>query len=145
MKLEGANVGKTCRVHYKGTFDNGEEFDSSYKRNKPLEFVCGAGQMIVGFDKAVATMEIGQTVQIHLMPEEAYGPSDPEAILDIPLAQLPGAEKLAVGQKVYLQNEYGQPFGVVVLEKDDKHIVLDANHEMAGKELNFEITLVEVE
>lgn len=143
--FEGPNVGKTCRVHYKGTFDSGEEFDSSYKRNEPLEFVCGAGQMILGFDKAVATMEIGQTIQIHLMPEEAYGEKDPDAIIDIPLDRLPGAEDLKVGQQVFLQNAFGMPFKVVVLEKDEEHIVLDANHEMAGKELNFEITLVEVQ
>lgn len=142
--FEGPNVGKTVRTHYKGTFDNGEEFDSSYKRNEPLEFVCGAGQMILGFDKAVATMEVGQTIQIHLMPEEAYGEKDPDAIIDLPIENLPGAEDLNEGQQVYLQNAFGMPFKVTVLEKDEKHIVLDANHEMAGKELNFEITLVEI-
>ena len=66
--FEGPNVGKTCRTHYRGTFDDGTQFDSSYDRGEPLEFVCGAGQMIHGYDKAVATMEVGQTINIHLMP-----------------------------------------------------------------------------
>ena len=74
--FEGPNVGKTCRTHYRGTFDDGTQFDSSYDRGEPLEFVCGAGQMIHGYDKAVATMEVGQTINIHLMPEEAYGIRD---------------------------------------------------------------------
>ena len=65
----GPNVGKTCRTHYKGTFNDGTQFDSSYDRGEPLEFVCGAGQMIKGFDAAVADMEVGQVVDIHLMPE----------------------------------------------------------------------------
>lgn len=143
--FEGPNVGKTVRTHYRGTFDNGEEFDSSYKRNEPLEFVCGAGMMIQGFDKAVATMKVGETIHIHLMPEEAYGESDPEAIIDLPIANLPGSENLEEGQTVYLQNAFGQPFRVKVIKKTEDQIVLDANHEMAGKELNFEITLVEVD
>ena len=66
--FEGKNVGKTCRAHYRGTFNDGTQFDSSYDRGEPLEFVCGAGQMILGFDKAVADMEVGQTVDVHLMP-----------------------------------------------------------------------------
>ena len=112
--MEGKNVGKKCRTHYKGTFNDGTQFDSSYDRGEPLEFVCGAGQMIHGYDKAVATMEVGQTINIHLMPEEAYGMSDPNAIFTVEIAQLPGSEDLTVGQQVYLSNQYGQPFPVKV-------------------------------
>ena len=71
--MTGRNVGKTCRTHYRGTFNDGTQFDSSYDRGEPLEFVCGAGQMIKGFDAAVADMEVGEIKEIHLMPEEAYG------------------------------------------------------------------------
>ena len=140
----GRNVGKTCRAHYRGTFNDGTQFDSSYDRGEPLEFVCGAGQMILGFDKAVADMEVGQAVDVHLMPEEAYGMPDPGAVFSVEIAQLPGSEELEAGQQVYLSNQFGQPFPVKVVEKDEKMITFDANHEMAGKELNFRIELVEV-
>ncbi|MBQ5426336.1 MAG: FKBP-type peptidyl-prolyl cis-trans isomerase [Pseudobutyrivibrio sp.] len=142
--FEGKNVGKTCRTHYRGTFNDGTQFDSSYDRGEPLEFVCGAGMMIKGFDKAVANMEVGEKVDVHLMPEEAYGQRDEEAVVTLEIAELPGSEELVVGQQVYLQDPYGRPFPVKVVAKDDTNITLDANHEMAGKELNFTIELVEV-
>ena len=81
--MTGRNVGKTCRTHYRGTFNDGTQFDSSYDRGEPLEFVCGAGQMIKGFDAAVADMEVGEIKEIHLMPEEAYGMPDPNAIIEV--------------------------------------------------------------
>ena len=140
----GPNVGKTCRTHYRGTFNDGTQFDSSYDRGEPLEFVCGAGQMILGFDKAVANMKVGETIQVHLMPEEAYGPTNPDAIITLEIANLPGSEDLTVGQQVYLTNQYGQQFPVKVTAKEETTITFDANHEMAGKELNFQIELVEV-
>ena len=143
-QIIGRNVGKTCRTHYRGTFNDGTQFDSSYDRGEPLEFICGAGQMIKGFDAAVADMEVGQIIDVHLMPEEAYGMADPNAIFTLEIAQLPGSEDLSVGQQVYLSNQYGQPFPVKVTAKDEKNITFDANHEMAGKELNFRIELVEV-
>ena len=143
-QITGRNVGKTCRTHYRGTFNDGTQFDSSYDRGEPLEFICGAGQMIKGFDAAVADMEVGQIIDVHLMPKEAYGMADPNAIFTLEIAQLPGSEDLTVGQQVYLSNQYGQPFPVKVTAKDEKNITFDANHEMAGKELNFRIELVEV-
>lgn len=142
--ITGPNVGKTCRTHYKGTFNDGTQFDSSYDRGEPLEFICGAGQMIKGFDAAVANMEIGEIKEVHLMPEEAYGQTNPDAIFTLEIAQLPGSENLEVGQQVYLSNQYGQPFTVKVAAKEETTITFDANHEMAGKELNFTIELVEV-
>ena len=132
MEITGRNVGKTCRTHYKGTFNDGTQFDSSYDRGEPLEFVCGAGQMIKGFDAAVADMEVGEVKDIHLMPEEAYGQPNPDAIFELEI------------QQVYLTNQMGQPFPVKVTAKTEKTITFDANHEMAGKELNFKIELVEV-
>ena len=142
--LQGKNVGKTCRAHYRGTFNDGTQFDSSYDRDEPLEFVCGAGMMIKGFDAAVADMEVGEIVDVHLMPSEAYGEPDPSAVFQVEIAQMPGAEQVEVGQRVYLQNMNGQPFPVKVVAKDEKTVTFDANHEMAGKELNFRIELVEV-
>ena len=142
--IQGRNVNKTCRVHYRGTLNDGTQFDSSYDRGEPLEFVCGAGMMIRGFDAAVADMEVGQIVDVHLTPDEAYGEADPGMIFPVEIAQLPGSEDLTVGQKVYLYNTMGQPFLVKVVARDEKNITFDANHEMAGKELNFRIELVEV-
>ncbi len=135
---------RSVKVHYKGTLNDGTQFDSSYDRGEPLEFTCGAGMMIQGFDKAVATMNIGDVIDVHLMPEEAYGEADPRAFITLPISELPGAEELKVDDKVYLQNMYGQPFPARVAALTDTEITFDANHEMAGKELNFRIELVEV-
>ncbi len=140
----GSNVGKVCRTHYRGTFNDGTQFDSSYDRGEPLEFICGAGMMIRGFDAAVANMQVGEKVTVHLMPSEAYGEADPNAVFTVDIAQMPGSENLTAGQRVYLQSMQGQPVPAKVTAKDDKTITFDLNHEMAGKELNFEIELVEV-
>ena len=142
--IEGKNAGKTCRTHYRGTFNDGTQFDSSYDRGEPLEFVCGAAMMIRGFDEAVADMEIGEIREIHLMPSEAYGEYNPAAVFTVPVAQMPGTESLSAGDRVYLQNMMGQSFPALVIAKDETNITFDANHEMAGKELNFRIELVEV-
>ena len=142
--FEGKNVGKTCRVHYTGTFNDGTKFDSSYDRGQTLDFVCGMGMMILGFDKAVAEMNVGDIIDIHLDPNEAYGPFDPNAIIKLKISDLPGSEELNVDERVYLQDVYGRPVPVKVIEKTDSEITFDANHEMAGKELNFKIELVEV-
>lgn len=143
--MEGKNAGRTCRVHYRGTFNDGTQFDSSYDRGEPLEFVCGTGMMIRGFDAAVVNMEPGEVIDIHLSPEEAYGQPDPNAIFTLKIKELPGSENLQAGQQVYLTNPMGQPFLVKVTACDEENITFDANHEMAGKELNFRIELVEVQ
>ena len=142
--LEGPNAGKTVRVHYRGTFNDGTQFDSSYDRNQPLEFICGAGMMIRGFDKAVVEMKQGEIKDVHLMPEEAYGLADPNMIFSFPIKNLPGSEGLNVGERVFLADSTGQQFPVTVTAKDEENITLDANHELAGKELNFRIELVEI-
>ena len=100
--------------------------------------------MIKGFDVAVANMEVGEVVDVHLIPSEAYGEADPRAIFRVEISRMPGAENVSVGQQVYLQNQNGQPVPVKVIAKDETSITFDANHEMAGKELNFRIELVEV-
>lgn len=143
-EFDGENVGKTVKVHYQGTLDDGTQFDSSYDRGQPLEFVCGAGMMILGFDKAVANMKPGEIVNVHLMPEEAYGERDESAVITLDIDQVPGSEDLTKGQKLYLQNPRGQHFPVTVYDKDETSITFDANHELAGKALNFKIEMVEI-
>ena len=143
--IEGPNVGKRCKTHYRGTLNDGTVFDSSYDRGEPLEFICGAGMMIRGYDEAVAKMEVGQSIDIHLTPDQAYGYPDPRAIFTVEISQLPGSEGLSVGENVVLYTTAGQPMPVKVTARDDSTITFDANHEMAGKELNFHIELVEVQ
>ena len=143
--IEGPNVGKLCKTHYRGTLNDGTVFDSSYDRGEPLEFICGAGMMIRGYDEAVANMEVGQCIDIHLTPDQAYGYPNPRAIFTVEISQLPGSETLNVGENVVLYTTAGQPMPVKVTAKDDTTITFDANHEMAGKELNFHIELVEVQ
>ena len=143
--IEGPNVGKLCKTHYRGTLNDGTVFDSSYDRGEPLEFICGMGMMIRGYDEAVATMEVGQSIDIHLTPDQAYGYPDPRAIITVEISQMPGCEDLQVGEDVVLYTNAGQPVQVRVSARDDVNITFDANHEMAGKELNFHIELVEVQ
>lgn len=140
-----SNKGKNVKVHYIGTLDDGSKFDSSYDRNSTLDFTCGAGQMIPGFDKAVETMEVGQTVNVRLEPKDAYGEADPNLIQSLPTAGNPQAEQLQVGMQIVVGLTNGGQAPARVVAKDDSTITLDLNHEMAGKALNFEITLVEVE
>ena len=140
-----SNESKRCKVHYTGTFNDGTKFDSSYDRGEPLEFVCGAGMMIKGFDEAVKNMNIGEIVDVHLMPEEAYGRPDPANVITVAFEDMPGSENLEIGNQVYLTTPYGQQFPVKVVDKDKETITPDANHEMAGKELNFKIELLSAE
>ena len=140
-----SNAGKKVKVHYTGTLDDGTKFDSSIDRGEPLEFVCMAGQMIPGFDKAVESMNVGDTITVHLEPSERYGERSEEAIQTIPLANIPGAEDLPVGETVFLQGPNGQPFPAKVAAMDDTTVTFDMNHELAGKPLNFEIELLEAE
>lgn len=140
----GPNVGKQVSVHYRGTLNDGSVFDSSYERNEPLVFICGAGQMITGFDAAVAVMKVGEEMDVKLTPEMAYGPSNPDMIFTVNISDMPGSEDLFVGQGVYLSDQIGRQFPVRVTAKDDTTVTFDANHEMAGKDLNFHIELLEV-
>lgn len=143
--IEGPNVGRVCKTHYRGTFNDGTVFDSSYDRGEPLEFVCGVGMMIRGYDEAVAKMAVGEAVDIHLTPDQAYGYPDPRAIFTVNICDLPGAEEVNVGELVVLYTDAGQPMQVKVAARDDTTITFDGNNEMAGKELNFHIELVEVQ
>lgn len=140
-----SNAGKTVSVHYTGTLDDGTKFDSSYDRNKPLTFVCMAGQMIPGFDKAVENMEQGETVTVHIPCADAYGEHRDDLVQKVPLENIPNSNQLPVGERVFLQTADGQPMSALVAALDDTHVTFDFNSEMAGKDLNFEITLVEIQ
>lgn len=143
-KFDGRNVGKKVVTHYIGTFEDGSQFDSSYDRGQPLEYICGSGTMIPGYDQVVANMEIGDIIDVHLKPEQAYGEVDPQAIFTVEIENMPGADKMNAGDKAYLQNPQGRAFPVIIKAKDEKTITFDANHELAGKELNFHIELIDV-
>lgn len=142
--FDSKNTGKTVKVHYTGTFNDGEKFDSSYDRGEPLEFVCAAGMMIPGFDLAVGNMEVGEVLDVHLMPEQAYGMPRPEMIITVEKSSLEGSDNLAAGDRVFLQDQFGRPFEALVTAAEDDTITFDCNHQMAGKELNFRIELLEV-
>lgn len=139
-----SNEGKKVKVHYVGTLDDGTKFDSSRDRNEPLEFTCMAGQMIKGFDAAVKDMKVGQVVDVHIPAAEAYGERRDDLMQTVPVNMLPGAENLTAGDKVMLASPSGQPFPATVAKVEDGNITFDMNHEMAGKDLNFNIELLEV-
>lgn len=142
--FEGKNVGKVCRVHYTGTLEDGSKFDSSYDRGEPLEFVCGVGEMIRGFDYAVANMEVGDVLDAELAPEEAYGYHRDEMVITVERADVVGAEDLEVGDLITLQDQLGRPYPAEVTAAEGTTITFDCNHRLAGKTLNFRIELLEV-
>ena len=139
-----SNAGKKVKAHYIGTLDDGSQFDSSVDRGEPIEFTCMAGQMIKGFDAAVENMTVGETRQVHIPADQAYGEHNPNLVQSVKVGQIPGLEDVPIGETVYLSGPGGQPLAVVVAEIADDFIKLDMNHKLAGKALNFEITLVEV-
>jgi FKBP-type peptidyl-prolyl cis-trans isomerase 2 len=134
-----AEEGDRVSVHYRGTLDSGEVFDSSYDRGDPIFFVVGGGQMISGFDNAVSGMAVGEKKTVRLEPDEAYGQRRDNLIFDVPLSQAPPG--LSVGDSVTLSSG-GQ---AVVLEITDEIVRVDANHRLAEQTLTFEIELVSIE
>ena len=138
-----SNEGKKVKAHYRGTLDDGTQFDSSYDRGEPIEFTCGAGQMIPGFDNAVRDMSVGEKRTVHLEPADAYGEHREDLVISFPAAQVPDRDKMSVGDKVMLSGPMGQPIPATITAIDDENITVDANHDLAGKALNFEIELVE--
>jgi FKBP-type peptidyl-prolyl cis-trans isomerase 2 len=142
MKVE---KGKNVKVHYTGTFENGQEFDSSRTRNETLNFTVGAGQMIAGFDNAVMGMEVGETKDVTLTPNEAYGERNEEAVQPVNRKNFPEDFVVRVGEMVQGSTAEGIPIQAVVVGEDEENIILDMNHPLAGKSLNFNIELVEIE
>ncbi len=138
-----ATEGKTVKVHYTGKLDNGEIFDSSRER-EPLEFTIGQGQMIPGFEKGVMDMEVGEKKTIVLSPEEAYGEYNEELTMPYKRSDLPADLVPEVGMTLQFQSQQGQVFYVTVTKVTDDEIVVDANHQLAGKTLTFDVEMMEI-
>ena len=136
--------GNTVEVHYVGTFEDGTEFDSSHSRGETISFEVGSGQMIAGFDSAVIGMSVGDVKDITLSPEDAYGPSNPEFVKTYPMTAFPDEVQLSEGVSIAGQNELGQQMIAKVLKVNDDSVLLDFNHPMAGKVLNFNIEVVNI-
>ncbi|HEX9952060.1 MAG TPA: FKBP-type peptidyl-prolyl cis-trans isomerase [Rubricoccaceae bacterium] len=136
-----ATTGDTVHIHYTGTLADGTEFDSSRGR-EPLRFTLGAGQVVPGFDRAVDGMAEGQTQTVTIPAAEAYGEHDPENTLVVPAANLPTG--VVLGDRLALGTPDGGQVAVTVTAIDADGATLDANHDLAGKDLTFEITLVRI-
>lgn len=135
--------GDKVRIHYTGTLADGSTFDSSAGR-APLEFTVGSGEIIPGLDKALPGMTAGDQKTVGVPSDEAYGAHDPQAKQAIPLDQVPTDIPLEPGTQLQLQTPQGQVMPVVVAEVTETEVVLDANHPLAGKDLTFDIELVEI-
>ena len=140
---EKAQQGDTVAVHYTGKLDNGEVFDSSQGRD-PLEFKVGSGQVIAGFDEAVSGLEVGESREVRIEPEQAYGQPREDLVVDVERDQFPAEAEPAVGQQVQVQVAPGQNRVATIAEVADDSIKLDLNHPLAGKPLTFEVELVEI-
>jgi len=138
-----AKNGDTVKVHYTGKLNDGTVFDSSKDRD-PLEFKLGEGQIIPGFEEAVVGMNPGDSKTAVIPEERAYGPHRDEMVMTVDRGRLPGDIDPQVGQQLTVSQPKGDSFNVVVTEVTDDKVTLDGNHPLAGKELTFEIQLVEI-
>ena len=140
MKAENGN---TVKVHYKGTLEDGKMFDSSEGR-EPLQFTVGSGEVIPGFDVAVMGLEAGESRTTTIPADQAYGPHQPDRIIEIPLEGMPADFKPEVGDVVQLKDPQGQPLQATVEEINETVVRFDANHPLAGKDLTFEIKVMAI-
>jgi peptidylprolyl isomerase len=136
-------AGDTIKVHYRGTLNDGSVFDSSEGR-EPLEFEVGSGMVIKGFDDGVLGMINGDKKSVNIPALEAYGPSNPEMIFDFERDKIPADMPLEVGGMLNMNNGQ-QTVPVKIIEVSDSSIKLDANHPMAGLDLNFDLELVSIQ
>lgn len=146
-----AKKGDKVKVHYTGRLDDGSVFDSSECSDDdcgcssgPLEFTIGEGQVIPGFEDAVVGMNIDETKSVHIPVDQAYGERIEEMVAQVPRTELPAGMAPEVGQQLEVTQEDGNIFPVVITEVTDTHISIDANHALAGLNLNFDIRLVEI-
>lgn len=138
-----AKKGDKVKVHYTGKLTDGTVFDSSRDR-EPLEFEVGGGQMIAGFDKAVDGMKVGESKVAKFSSTDGYGEKNEDMVFTVPKDQLPPEIKPEEGQQLSMQHPSGQQIPVVVTKVEENEIVIDANHPLAGKELEFDIELVAI-
>ena len=135
--------GSTVKVHYTGKLKDGQVFDTSEER-EPIEFEIGAGQMIPGFEKAVVGMEKDESKTVEIESDEAYGDVNDELFLEVPKSELPDDIDPEVGMQLQVQQQEGQQVPVQITEVEDSTITLDANHPLAGKDLVFDIRIVDI-
>lgn len=135
--------GDTVKVHYTGTLEDGTVFDTSRER-EPLEFTLGGGQLIPGFEKAVLGMAEGDTTEVSIESGDAYGERRDDLELEVSKSDLPDNIEPEVGMQLQMQQEEGRAIPVQITDVEEEYVTLDANHPLAGKDLNFEIELVEI-
>jgi len=138
-----AKAGDTVRVHYSGFLDDGTIFDSSLER-EPFEFTLGEGMVIPGFEDAVVGMDVGETKTVNIPSDKAYGPYRDELLVSVERSQVPPDIEPDVGLELQIRTPEGTVTNVTITEMDEDSITLDANHPLAGKDLIFEIKLVEI-
>ena len=141
--MSNAKAGDTVKIHYTGTLDDGTQFDSSAGRD-PLEFELGGGQVIPGFEEAVVGMAVGEVKKQHIPMEQAYGPRNENMVLQVERDQLPKDMTPNIGDQLNLRQAEDQVITVIITELTDTTVTLDANHPLAGVDLNFNIELVEI-
>lgn len=138
-----ANIGDVVSVHYTGRLEDGSVFDRS-RESEPLEFELGSGAVIEGFDQAVAGMEVGESREVRIAPEDAYGPRREEMQLEVPRSQLPDGMDPAEGEMLGIQVAPGQQAVARIVGVADESVTLDLNHPLAGETLVFDIELVAI-
>ncbi len=141
--MSQAKKGDTVKVHYTGKLDDESVFDTSRER-EPLEFTLGEQQVIPGFEEAVEGMKLGETRTVKIPAEQAYGPHHEDMVVEVPREVFPADIEPKVGQFLQVRQADGQMFDVVVVAVSEDTVTLDANHPLAGKDLTFEIELVEI-
>ncbi len=139
-----AQFGDTVKVHYSGWLDDGTLFDTSVD-DEPLRFAIGEGAVLEGFERAVIGMSPGESKRIRLAAEDAYGPHRPDLVVTIPHEEFPAHIHPRPGQQLQVARAGLRPMVVTVVEVSEAGVTLDANHPLAGKELTFEIRLIEIE
>ncbi len=142
--MSEAKTGDTVRINYTGTLNDGQQFDSSEGR-EPLEFVVGSGQIIKGLDAAIPGMAVGDKKDVNVPCAEAYGEHNPEAKQAVPREQIPAEIPLEIGTQLQMQTPQGQVVPVTVAEVTEAEVTLDANHPLAGQDLNFAIEIVGID
>ena len=139
-----ADTGQTVKVHYKGTLDDGRQFDSSYQRGEPLEFTLGLDKMIAGFTDAVMGMSPGETKRVRIPAEEAYGEHHEELVRDFARHEFPNDIELVEGLVLSADSPEGDRVRFTVIGLSEDKVTLDGNHPLAGEALTFEIELIEI-